>query len=55
VDEGPVDVLNVFNERTVRSVEEAAETGIGSWSQTYEQPIGIQNARRFRFTAQYEF
>ncbi|HEU4852639.1 MAG TPA: TonB-dependent receptor [Telluria sp.] len=50
-----VDALNVFNERTVRSVEEAAETGIGSVSPTYEQPIGIQNARRFRFTAQYEF
>ena len=50
-----VDVLNVFNDRTVRSVEEGGETAINTPSPTYEQPIGIQNPRRFRFTAQYEF
>jgi outer membrane receptor protein involved in Fe transport len=50
-----VDVLNVFNERTVRSVQEEGETGIGSPDPQWRQPIGIQNPRTIRFTAQYEF
>jgi len=50
-----IDVLNVFNERGVTSVEEAGETSAGTPSPTYLQPIGIQNGRTFRFLAQYEF
>jgi hypothetical protein len=50
-----VDALNIFNERTVLSVNEAAETGVRSPSPTYERASGVQNARTVRFTAQYEF
>ena len=50
-----VDVLNVFNERGVTSVEEGGETALGTPSLTYLQPLGIQSARSFRFMAQYEF
>ncbi|TFW30288.1 TonB-dependent receptor [Massilia arenosa] len=50
-----VDVLNVFNTRTVTSVTEEAEQGVGSPSPTFEQPYGIQKARSFRFQAQYTF
>jgi outer membrane receptor for ferrienterochelin and colicin len=50
-----VDAINIFNERTVQSVTETAEVGINSPDPLYEQPVGIQPARRFRFTAQYEF
>jgi len=49
------EVLNIFNERTVQAIEEAGETGVGSPSPSYMQPVGLQNARRFRFTAKYEF
>ncbi len=50
-----VDVLNVFNDRGVTSVEEGGETAQNTPSPTYLQPLGIQNARTFRFMAQYEF
>ena len=50
-----VDALNIFNERTVLSVAEEGETGIGTPDTGYERPIGVQNARSFRLTAQYEF
>ena len=50
-----VDVLNVFNERGVTSVEEAGESALGTPSPTYLQPISLQNGRSFRFMAQYEF
>jgi outer membrane receptor protein involved in Fe transport len=50
-----VDVLNVFNNRTVTSVEEGGESARNTPSPTYLQPIGITNPRTFRFTAQYEF
>lgn len=50
-----VDALNIFNNREVTSIEETAETGIGSPSPTYMQPLSYQNARSFRFMAQYEF
>ena len=50
-----VDALNVFNERTVLSVSEEGETGIGTPDTGYERPIGVQNARSLRLTAQYEF
>jgi outer membrane receptor protein involved in Fe transport len=50
-----IDVLNVFNERGVLSVEEAGESAQNSPNPTYQQPIGLQKPRTFRFTAQYEF
>lgn len=50
-----VDVLNVFNERGVTSVEEAGESALGTPSLTYLQPLSIQTGRTFRFMAQYEF
>ncbi len=50
-----VDVLNVFNERGVTSVEEAGESALGTPNPTYLQPIGVQSGRSFRFMAQYEF
>jgi hypothetical protein len=50
-----VDVLNVFNERGVTTIEEAGEASMGSPSPAYGTPLGIQNARTFRFLAQYEF
>ena len=50
-----VDVLNVFNERGVTSVEEGGESALGTPSPTYLQPISLQNGRSFRFMAQYEF
>lgn len=50
-----VDVLNVFNERGVTSVEEAGESSQGSPNPIYLQPIGYQPGRSFRFMAQYEF
>jgi hypothetical protein len=50
-----VDVLNVFNERGVTSVEEGGESALGTPSPTYLQPLGIQSARSVRFMAQYEF
>lgn len=50
-----VDALNIFNERTVLSVDEQGETAISTQSNSYEQPIGVQKARSFRLTAQYEF
>jgi hypothetical protein len=50
-----VDVLNVFNRREVTSVEEGGESAKGTPSPTYLQPLSLQNARTFRFMAQYEF
>lgn len=56
-----VDALNIFNERAVQSVIETGETSAPTAAlpstpdPTYEQPVGIQPARRFRITAQYEF
>jgi outer membrane receptor for ferrienterochelin and colicin len=49
------DVLNVFNSRTVTTIEEAGEVGVNSPSPTYMQPVGLQNARSVRLMAQYEF
>lgn len=50
-----VDVLNVFNERTVNGINEQGESSLGTISPTYQQPFSIQKARTVRFTAQYEF
>jgi hypothetical protein len=53
-----VDVLNVFNKRGVRSIDEVGETdAVNSVSPTYQRPIlsGLQPARAVRLTAAYEF
>jgi hypothetical protein len=50
-----IDVLNVFNERGVTSVEEGGESALRTPSATYLQPLGIQSARTVRLMAQYEF
>lgn len=50
-----VDVLNLFNERTVTSINEQGENGVSSPSPTYMQPQSFQSARKVRFTAAYEF
>lgn len=50
-----VDVLNVFNERTVKSINEQGESSLGTISPNYQQPLSIQKARTVRLTAQYEF
>ncbi|KQQ40292.1 hypothetical protein ASF61_05825 [Duganella sp. Leaf126] len=50
-----IDALNIFNERTVTSINEQGETALGTPSATYMQPQSFQSARKFRFTAAYEF
>jgi hypothetical protein len=50
-----VDVMNVFNSRTVTSVEEGGESAMNSPSPTYLQPLSFQSPRSVRFMAQYEF
>lgn len=56
-----VDVLNVFNNREVTSVNEQGEsagataTSPSTPSPTYLRPESLQNPRTFRFMAQYEF
>ena len=51
------DVLNVFNERTPRAVNERGESALGTPRASYLRPdVGsISAARTVRFTAQYEF
>jgi hypothetical protein len=50
-----VDALNIFNNREVTSINEQGESALGTVSPTYQQPLSVQNARSFRFMAQYEF
>ena len=52
-----VDLLNVFDTRTVRGIEEQAEQASGTWAPAYGRPIAdsIQRGRRVRLLAQYEF
>ncbi|KQW36403.1 hypothetical protein ASC76_17105 [Rhizobacter sp. Root404] len=52
-----VDVLNVFNRRGVRVINEAGEQAVGSPDPTYGQPVlnSLQAARSVRLLAQYEF
>ncbi|MFG6468141.1 TonB-dependent receptor [Roseateles sp. BYS87W] len=52
-----VDLLNIFNTRTVRAINEAGEEALGTPSPTYGQPgaSSIQGPRRVRILAQYEF
>lgn len=50
-------ILNVFNKRTVRAINEVGEEAVGSPDPAYRQPISgsIQSPRRVRLTANYEF
>ena len=52
-----VDLLNVFNTRTVRSISEAGEFAVGTPDPGYGAPIAdsLQKPRRVRLLAQYEF
>lgn len=52
-----VDVLNVFNKRTVRGIEEAESSGRNDIDSIYGQPLvnSLQPARTVRFYAKYEF
>jgi len=51
-----VDALNIFNERTVTTIDEQAEPDAsGSFSPTYKRPVAYQSARKVRFSATYEF
>ncbi|KFN43504.1 TonB-dependent receptor [Arenimonas oryziterrae] len=49
------DVFNVFNERTVTSINERGESAAGTVSPNYEQPLSIQQPRSFRLTLEYDF
>lgn len=52
-----VDLLNIFNTRGIRAIQEAGEEALGTPSPTYGQPIAssIQAPRRVRILAQYDF
>jgi hypothetical protein len=50
-----LDVLNVFDAREVTSVQESGETGAGSPSPSYLQPLSVQQPRSFRLTLGYDF
>jgi len=53
-----VDVLNVFNSRGVRGVDEAGELdSVGSVNPTYGRPLlgSLQRPRSMRMTVAYEF
>lgn len=52
-----MDVLNVFNKRTVRGIEEAESSGRNNIDSIYGQPLlnSLQPARTVRFYAKYEF
>lgn len=52
-----MNLLNVFNSRTVRAINEVGEEAVRSADPGYQQPIvnSIQSPRRVRLTATYEF
>lgn len=52
-----LDLLNVFNKRTVRGIVETEGSGMNDPLSTYGQPIAgsLQSARRVRLLAAYEF
>lgn len=52
-----VDVLNVFNARGVRGINEQGEFGVGTPDPAYGQPVAtsIQAPRSVRLSASYEF
>lgn len=52
-----LDVLNVFNERGVKSINESGETALNSPDPDYKRPLldNLQSARSFRILGKYEF
>jgi hypothetical protein len=50
-----VDVFNVLDSRRVTSVQEVGETGAGSPSPFYLQPLSVQAPRSLRLTLEYDF
>ncbi|MFZ2987411.1 TonB-dependent receptor [Ideonella sp.] len=52
-----VDVLNIFDKRGVRGIEEGEDQGINDPDSIYGRPIttSLQRPRTVKFTAQYEF
>ncbi|MCK6396578.1 MAG: TonB-dependent receptor [Burkholderiaceae bacterium] len=50
-----MDVINVFNKRGVRTIQEAEGSGMDDPKSTYGQPLSLQPARSIRLLAQYEF
>lgn len=53
-----MDVLNVFNQRGVRSIDEVGELdAVGSVNPTYQRPLlsSLQRPRSVRMTVGYEF
>lgn len=52
-----VDVLNLLNKRTVRSIDEQEDSGVNVRDTNYGKPIAVslQKPRTVRFLAQYEF
>lgn len=50
-----VDVLNVFNSRTLRTMQEGEGSGMNDASSTYGEPLSWLPARSVRLMAQYDF
>jgi Carboxypeptidase regulatory-like domain/TonB-dependent Receptor Plug Domain len=52
-----MDILNVFNKRTVRAIDEQEDSGRNVAGSLYGQPLvnNLQRARAVRFYAKYEF
>ncbi|WP_374658989.1 TonB-dependent receptor plug domain-containing protein [Inhella sp.] len=49
------DLLNLLNQRGVRSMREEEGSGMNDINSRYGEPIGVQPARSLRLLAQYEF
>lgn len=49
------DVFNVFNDRSILSVNETCETASNTYLATCHQPLSANPARQFRFTVEYDF
>ena len=49
------DVFNVFNDRSITSVNETCETVSNTYLSTCHQPLSANPARSFRFTVEYDF
>ena len=50
-----VDAFNVFNDRSITSVNETCETASNSYLSGCHQPLSANAARSFRFTVEYDF
>ena len=49
------DVFNVFNDRSITSVNETCETASNTYLSGCHQPLSANAARSFRFTVEYDF